>query len=279
MKECPDSAQTSIIEREQRLREWFVEGSDPLQGIVDGLDIGWGGVQRWVTARMPVVNGRHLDVACGYATFLAQLGWRFPLARLVGLNLDFAGPHALAGPLLAEAGVAAKLVQADARRVPFADGSFDSVSCFLGLQDIEIGFGQEGVQETMAEVARVLRAGGLLVLADEFPLERFDLLLEGLPLAVIDRAERALEVRWDREVAERAIALYAEGWAAQARLDDGSAREQARRDAYGRMAVDMERQLAERGAYVPFGPLQMVVAGKKEATHLVPSRRQGTVIE
>jgi ubiquinone/menaquinone biosynthesis C-methylase UbiE len=202
-------AEITILDREERLRAWFIQGGDPLQQVVDGLDIGWGGVQRWATARMPAVKGLHLDVACGYATFLAQLGWRFPAARLVGLNIDFAGPHALARSLLAEAGVAATLVQADARCLPFASGSFDSVSCFLGLQDVEIGFGQEGVQETVAEAARVLHANGVLVLLDEFQFERFDLLLDGLPLMMTDRAERALDVCWNREVAERAIALYA----------------------------------------------------------------------
>jgi SAM-dependent methyltransferase len=258
-------AEITILDRERQLRAWFTRGGDPLQRVVDSLDIGWGGVQRWATARMPAVEGMHLDVACGYATFLAQLGWRFPAARLVGLNIDFTGPHALARPLLAEAGVTATLVQADARHLPFASGSFDSVSCFLSLQDIEIGFGQEGVQGAVAETARVLRAGGALVLLDEFPFERFDLLLDGLPLAVTVRAERALDICWDREVAERAIALYAEGWAAQARLDDEATREQACRDTYRRMAADMERQLAGRGTYVPFGPVRMVVARKKEA--------------
>jgi ubiquinone/menaquinone biosynthesis C-methylase UbiE len=253
-------AEITILDRERRLRAWFTRGADPLRRVVDSLDIGWGGVQRWATARMPAVTGWHLDVACGYATFLAQLGWRFPAARLVGLNVDFAGPHALARPLLAEAGVAATLVQADARCLPFVSGSFDSVSCFLGLQDIEIGFGQKGVQQAVAETARVLRKGGALVLLDEFPFERFDLLLQGLPLAVIDRAQRALDICWEREVAERAIALYAEGRAAQVRLDDESAGEQARRDAHRRMAADMERQLAERGIYVPFSPVRMVVA-------------------
>ena len=256
-------AKITILDREERLRAWFTRGGDPLRRVVDGLDIGWGGVQRWATARMPAVEGMHLDVACGYATFLAQLGWRFPAARLVGLNIDLDGPHALARPLLVEAGVEARLVQADARCVPFASGSFDSVSCFLGLQDIEIGFGQEGVQGTVAEVIRVLRSGGTLVLLDEFPFERFGLLLKGLPLAVIDRDECILDVRWDREVATQAIALYADGWAAQARVKGSAAREQIRREAYGRMATEMECQLAGHGAYTPFGPVRMFVARKK----------------
>jgi ubiquinone/menaquinone biosynthesis C-methylase UbiE len=258
--------EVTILDQESWLRVWFTLGGDSVQQVVDGLDIGWGGVQRWATARMPAVAGWHLDVACGYATFLAQLGWRFPTARLVGLNIDFEGPHALARPLLVEAGVAATLVQADARRLPFASDSFDSVSCFLGLQDVEIGFGQEGVQEAVAEAARVLQANGVLVVLDEFPFERFDLLLHGLPLVVTDLAECALDVCWDRETAERAIALYAEGRAAQVRLDDESAREQARCDTYHRMEADMERQLAERGAYVPFGPVRMIVARRRRTS-------------
>jgi SAM-dependent methyltransferase len=253
------SEASTILQREERLRAWFTRDCNPLRKVVDGLDIGWGGVQRWAAARMPPAEGLHLDVACGYATFLAQLGWRFPTACLVGLNIDFRGPHALAPPLLAEAGVAAALVQADARCLPFADGSFNSVSCFLGLQDIEIGFGQDGVQGSVAEVARVLRIGGISVLVDEFPLERFDLLLASLPLVVVDRAERALDIRWDREVAERAIPLYSEGWGVQAQLKDRLAADRVS----SRMLESMERQLAQRGYYVPFGPVRMVVARKE----------------
>jgi SAM-dependent methyltransferase len=254
------SEELGIIEREKRLRDWFTQGCDLIQAVVDGLDIGWGGVQRWATARMPAPEGLHLDIACGYATFLAELGWRFPQARLVGLNIDFEGPHALARPLLAEAGVPAALVQADARRMPFADGSFGSASCFLGLQDIEIGFGEGGVQVAVAEAVRVLEAGGVLALLDEFPSEWLEALLEGLPVTAIDHAERTLDVRWNRQVAERAITLYAEGWAAQARLKDESAREQTRSAAHRRMAAEMERQLAAQGCYVPFGPVRLVIA-------------------
>ncbi|UCC65189.1 MAG: hypothetical protein JSV36_09210 [Anaerolineae bacterium] len=73
-----------ILAREQALRDWFTRDANPVLAQIDGLDVGWGGVQRWATARMPSpARGPHLDVACGYATFLAQLGWRFPTARLV----------------------------------------------------------------------------------------------------------------------------------------------------------------------------------------------------
>lgn len=250
---------TALVQWEKSLSAWFTRNCDPIQKVVDGLDIGWGGVQRWATGRMRPIEGLHLDVACGYATFLAQVGWRFPAARLVGINIDFAGPHALARPLLAQAGVAAALVQADARRLPFAGGAFSSASCFLGLQDIEIGFGTQGVREALAESIRVLQAGGVLVLFDNFPFEQFEALLDPLPVTVLDRAERALDVRWNREVAERATALYAAGWVAQTRSEDESAREEVRLQVHGRLVAQMESQLASQGYYVPFGPLRMVI--------------------
>ena len=260
-----DFTRTTVAQREERLREWFTVGLEPPQKMVDGLDIGWGGVQRWATARMEPVEGLHLDFACGYATFLAQLGWRFPAAQLVGLNIDFVGPHALARSLLSEAGVTAELVQADARQMPFADGSLGSISCFLGLQDVEIGFGGEGVQAVVVEAVRVLCPGGVLTLLDEFPFERLEALLEGLPVRVKDRAERVLDVRWDRQAAECAIALYAEGWTAQARVEDEAERKQVACQAHRRMAAEMERQLDMQGYYVPFGTVRMVAAIKSPA--------------
>jgi SAM-dependent methyltransferase len=251
--------------REAHLRAWFVRDCDPIRQAIDGLDVGWGGVQRWATARMPsVAGGLHLDLACGYGTFLAQLGWRFPEARLVGLNIDFRGPHALARPLLCQAGVHAALVQADARRMPFAEGTFDSASCFLGLQDVEIGYGRAGVRETLAEAVRVLRLGGCLALLDEYPLQRFRALLDGLPLTWIDGAERELDVRWGHEVAMRAAELYAEGWVAQMRLQPGdrSARQAAYQERLARLRSEIEAQIARQGTYVPFGLVRLAVARK-----------------
>jgi SAM-dependent methyltransferase len=257
-------SEAELIEREARLRTWFTRDCDPIQAVVDGLDIGWGGVQRWATARMsPLHSGRHLDVACGYATFLAQVGWRFPTARLVGLNIDFRGPHRLARPLLAQAGVQAALVQADARRMPFSDGAFESASCFLGLQDIEIGFGTDGLRQAMAESVRMLRPGGALTLLDEFPFERFHGLLEGLPLEVVARGVRPVGVRWGRPVAERAVDLYADGWAAQVRSGDPAVQAATRRRVHARMRRAMERQLAVHGAYVPVGPVRLLAVRKR----------------
>ena len=251
------------VEREDALRRWFVRDCDPIRAEIDGLDIGWGGVQRWITSILPLeACSRHLDFACGYATFIAQLAWRFPRLTIVGLNIDFEGPHALAEDLVAEAGVAdrCEFVSADARRMPFPDGSFDSVSCFLGLQDIEIGFGETGMRDALEEAVRVLRPAGSLAVADEFSIERLRELLDPLPLDRPRFEERALDVRWNREVAERAIELYADGWEAQVRSSDPAEKAKAREEALGRMRVELERQVADRGVYVPFEPIRLAIA-------------------
>jgi ubiquinone/menaquinone biosynthesis C-methylase UbiE len=260
-----DRSGDDIGGREKALRAWFTRDADTVLRRIDGLDIGWGRVQRWATARMPsITGGIHLDIACGYGTFLAQLGWRFPRARLVGLNIDFCGPHALARTLLIEAGVKADLVQADARLLPFPNGTFDSTSCFLGLQDIEIGFGEEGVQAALAEAVRVLRMGGKLTLLDDFRNERLAALLQRLPVHVLESTQRPLDVRWDGETARTAVRLYANGWVAQMRDPprDAAAQRKALSEVLARMEADVNAQLCAQGYYVPFGPVRMVVAQK-----------------
>ena len=252
----------NIQKKEARLRDWFTRGKDPIIKLIDGLDIGWGGVQRWATGRMPPLEGLHLDIACGYATFLAQLGWRFPKADLVGLNIDFLGPHRLARPLLAEAGVKATLIQADARRIPFSDAHFPSVSCFLGLQDIEIGFGEEGVKETLAEAVRVLLPGGILILLDEIHFPRFVDLLNDLPIEIFYHAEKSLDVHWTAEVAERAIECYACGWVAQARPDRETEKEKIYQQTLNHYREGLEQQLDEKGHYAPSGPVHMILGRK-----------------
>lgn len=251
---------SEIEERERVLRRWFTRNATRERVTVDGLDIGWGGVQRWATSRMSDLNGGyHLDVACGYATFIAQLGWRFPKARLVGVNIDFEGPHALARPLIERAGVEAELVQADARDLPFADGSFDSVTCFMGLQDIEIAFGERGLRRAVDECARVVRPLGILCYLDEYAHERYEELLAPLSVQILDHGEREPDVRWDRATAECAISLYSQGWLEQRRQGDPEGAERDAARYADRLRREAERQLASRGYYVPFGPIRMVI--------------------
>jgi hypothetical protein len=136
------------------------------------------------------------------------------------------------------------------------------------------------VRGTVHEAVRVLRREGVLVLLDEFPFERLTALLDGLPVAWIDRAERELDVRWDQEIAQRAAALYAEGWAAQTRPQGETARRTAYRDALARIEAEVEAQVARQGYYVPFGPVRMAVIRKLGGAQALRTlQRSGTICQ
>jgi SAM-dependent methyltransferase len=253
----------AIINREEDLREWFTHGKDELMREVDGIDIGWGGSQRWATSNMSdMVSGRHLDFACGYGTFLAQIGWRFPRASLFGLNIDYRGPHACIRRLLDKAGVRVALVQADACAMPFPVGCFSSISCFLGLQDMKIGFGEESLRTAVSEAVRVLKPGGYLILLDELAFDFLLTLVENECVEVVLQDEYVPDIKWRRPVAEAAIKVYSECWTAQSRAKDVAKRDSVHRETYQRMKADMEQQLGNKGFYVPHGTVRMVVVRK-----------------
>jgi len=81
-------------------------------------------------------------------------------ARLAAAELD----GALAGQLAARlAGSNVTVVRADAARLPFAAGCFSAAACLTMLHHIPSARQQD---KALAEIARVLRPGGVLVGAD-----------------------------------------------------------------------------------------------------------------
>ena len=100
-------------------------------------------------------GARLLDLCCGqgrHAVPLAQLGYQVAGLDLSRPLLD------RAAALAAGQGRRVGLVQADMRRLPFADASFDAV---LNLFNA-FGYLEDDAQDelVLAEVARVLRPGG-----------------------------------------------------------------------------------------------------------------------
>jgi ubiquinone/menaquinone biosynthesis C-methylase UbiE len=116
-----------------------------------------------------------VDLACGAGAFLGDLARAFPRARLVGVDLSL--------PYLTEARRrfgAHALAQAKAERLPFADSSLDAVTCVYLFHELPPRFRPM----VAAEIARVLKPGGLLAFADSLqPSDepRLARLLEAFP--------------------------------------------------------------------------------------------------
>jgi ubiquinone/menaquinone biosynthesis C-methylase UbiE len=104
-----------------------------------------------------------LDIGCGTGTFDAMLAASPLPARLVGLDYAEAMCRVASGKASA-AGVSDRLsyVNADSQHLPFADGSFDVVTCSNSFHHYP------DQQQVVHEMRRVLRPGGRLMLIDGF---------------------------------------------------------------------------------------------------------------
>ena len=116
-----------------------------------------------------------LDLACGAGAFLGDLARAFPRARLLGIDLS---PAYLAAARAGTPG--ATFVQAKAEQLPIAGASLDAVSCVYLFHELPPRFRPT----VAAEIARVLKPGGHLALADSIqPTDepRLARLLEAFP--------------------------------------------------------------------------------------------------
>jgi ubiquinone/menaquinone biosynthesis C-methylase UbiE len=104
---------------------------------------------------------RVLDVGCCTANLLRTAGRCHPGVALVGLDPD---PTALARARrkARRAGLDMRLDRGFAQELPYPDGSFDRVFSSLMLHHLD----NASKDALLAEVRRVLRPDGLLVLAD-----------------------------------------------------------------------------------------------------------------
>lgn len=115
-----------------------------------------------------------LDLACGSGGFMKDLKAAFPRARVLGLDLS---PSYTAE---ARGRAGTPVVQANAERLPFADASLDAVTCVYLFHELP----PRVRLVVAAEIARVLKPGGVLAFADSVqPQDEPDLarLLEAFP--------------------------------------------------------------------------------------------------
>jgi SAM-dependent methyltransferase len=99
---------------------------------------------------------RVVEIGCGSGAALVALGRRLRPTFLAGVDLD-PGLLRQAAARFDATGLDADLLHADVRALPFAAGAFDLVIDFGTCYHIA------GAADALAEIARVLRPGGLFV--------------------------------------------------------------------------------------------------------------------
>lgn len=124
-----------------------------------GVDRSWR--RRTVEAVAAAGARRILDVATGTGDLALQMARSMPDARITGVDLS-AGMIEVGRRKIAGAGEAERisLEVADCLALPMADGSFDAVTVAYGVRNFE------SLARGYAEMARVLRPGGLLAVLE-----------------------------------------------------------------------------------------------------------------
>ncbi len=123
---------------------------------------------------------RILDVATGIGNVLELLRASFPQAHLYGVDLSPAYLRRANELLSRIPGELPQLVQANAETLPYADQLFDAVSCVFLFHELP----KRARQATINEVSRVLKPGGLFVIADSIQIAdspEFLPAMEGFP--------------------------------------------------------------------------------------------------
>jgi ubiquinone/menaquinone biosynthesis C-methylase UbiE len=120
-----------------------------------------------------------LDVACGTGRFLRQVRLAFPALRLQGIDLSRTYLDEAIRHMRGLRG--ARLIEAAAEKMPLPDGSADVVSSIFLYHELP----PPVRRQVTAEIARVLKPGGLFVFLDSLQLgdrPGWDGLLESFPV-------------------------------------------------------------------------------------------------
>lgn len=137
----------------------------PLYDAVIAVTVRESTFRRALLAQAAIAEGhRVLDLGSGTGTLAILIGREVPGARVEGLDAD----PAMVGTArrkAALAGSGATFQHGDATRLPFADATFDRVVSSLFFHHLP----PAGKRQAAAEIARVLRPGGELHVADWGP--------------------------------------------------------------------------------------------------------------
>ncbi len=120
-----------------------------------------------------------LDLACGTGRFLRQVRLAFPALKLTGIDLS--QPYRDEAVRHMKGLRPAALISGNAEAIPLPDASQDIVSCIYLFHELP----PDVRRQVTAEIARVLKPGGLLVFIDSLQMgdkPGWDGLLESFPV-------------------------------------------------------------------------------------------------
>lgn len=126
-----------------------------------GRDVAW----RRLAAQEAIAAGSHvLDVATGTGDLALELV-RQGATEVVGVDLSGGMLRSAEAKIAARGALPIRLVQTDAMKLPFADDTFDACTVAFGLRNMP------DYQAAVAEMARVIRPGGRLVILEMTPVK------------------------------------------------------------------------------------------------------------
>ncbi|HKX11991.1 MAG TPA: bifunctional demethylmenaquinone methyltransferase/2-methoxy-6-polyprenyl-1,4-benzoquinol methylase UbiE [bacterium] len=125
--------------------------------------------KRWrekvVAALGKETPGRVLDLCAGTLDLTQKILKKYPRAEVFAA--DFAVAMLEKGREKVRGQAKAHRIGADGHRLPFADHSFDAVVCAFGIRNLEER------EKAAAEIRRVMKKGGQLIVLEFFRPERF----------------------------------------------------------------------------------------------------------
>jgi SAM-dependent methyltransferase len=130
------------------LADFHRERAGVLEAVLSRTLAGDHSPYRWLARAVSATANMVVDLACGSGAMSRELAR--PGRTVIGVDLS---EHELA---LAAERSAGPWIRADALQLPFRDGSVDVVTSSLGLVVVQ------PLAQVLAEVARVLRPGGVL---------------------------------------------------------------------------------------------------------------------
>jgi ubiquinone/menaquinone biosynthesis C-methylase UbiE len=127
-----------------------------------------------------VRSARLLDIACGTGGFLAEVKRNYP--RLAVTGIDLSTPYLTVAERRLAPWSRVALIEANAETSPFADGSFDIVTCLYLFHELP----HRARQAVAREIRRVLKPGGRLIFLDSLQTgdePDYDAMLDWFPVA------------------------------------------------------------------------------------------------